>query len=406
MPDHAISAEISAAMSAQTLADLTALRRDLHAHPELGFEEHRTARIVAERLRRAGLEVTTGLGGTGVVGTLRKTSSNAADGKASGNRAILLRADMDALAMTEATGLDYASGVPGKMHACGHDGHTVMLLGAAERLAQTDFSGTVHFVFQPAEEGRGGGAAMVRDGFFERFPVDAAYGLHNAVDFPLGQVAAVEGPQLASSDSWTVTFRGIGTHGAKPHNGRDALTAAGAFLAQIHNIVAHEVDPLQTAVISACALSAGDFNALNVIPAEVRIGGTARSYAPEVRDQLEEAIGRYARGVALSYGIEADYTFLRRIAPVVNAAAPTEVARRAVIRALGQDALTTRRDPVMAGDDFSEFGSRVPGCYVHLGMGPMRPGSGQHHGTNYDFNDACIPAGVAFWCAVVAEELG
>ncbi|ARO14663.1 hippurate hydrolase protein [Ketogulonicigenium robustum] len=376
-------------------ADLTALRRDLHTHPELGFEEHRTSKIVAERLAAAGLQVTLGLGGTGVVGTLRKGT---------GNRAILLRADMDALAMTEVTGLPYASLTPGKMHACGHDGHTVMLLGAAEEMTKRDFSGTVHFVFQPAEEGRGGGAAMVRDGFFDQFPVDAAYGLHNAVDMPLGAIAAVEGPQLASSDRWRVTFRGMGTHGAKPHNGRNPMTAAGLFLAQVHNIVAQEVNPLKTAVISACAMHAGDFEALNVIPAEAAIGGTARSYDPAVRDYLEEAIGRHARGIAASLGIAVDYTYTRGISAVVNEAAPTEVARRAAARALGSDAVITANDPVMAGDDFSEFGMRVPGCYAHLGMGPMRPG-GQHHGTNYDFNDECIPAGVAWWCAVVEEEL-
>ncbi|MBT9384997.1 amidohydrolase [Pseudooceanicola sp. CBS1P-1] len=383
-------------MDADTLAELSALRRDLHAHPELGFEETRTAGIVAARLRAAGIEVTTGLGGTGVVGTLRRGS---------GNRAILLRADMDALAMPEETGLPYASTRPGKMHACGHDGHTTMLLGAAEALAASGaFSGTVHFVFQPAEEGRGGGAAMVADGFFDQFPVDAAYGLHNMPGLDLGVIAAVTGPQLASSDSWTVTFRGIGSHGAKPHQGRDAVTVAGQFLGQVHSIVAREVDPLEPAVISACALEAGDFNALNVIPEVVRIGGTARAYSTTVRDQLEEAIGRHAKGLAASYGIEADYTFTRRIPPVVNAEPPTEAARRAVRATLGADLLRESFPPSTAGDDFAEFGTRVPGCYVWLGMGETRV-NGQHHNRNYDFNDACIPHGVAFWRAIVEEEL-
>ncbi|WP_068118871.1 amidohydrolase [Tropicimonas marinistellae] len=379
------------------LADLTALRRDLHAHPELGFEEHRTSEIVAHRLEAAGLEVTRGLGGTGVVGTLRRGT---------GNRAILLRADMDALAMPEATSLPHASRSPGKMHACGHDGHTVMLLGAAEALAATGgFSGTVHFVFQPAEEGRGGGAAMVADGFFDRFPVEAAYGLHNMPGLDLGMIAAVEGPQLASSDSWKVVFRGIGSHGAKPHQGRDAVTAAGIFLGQVHSIVAREIDPLQPAVVSACALQAGDFAALNVIPDTVRVGGTARAYSPEVRNQLEEAIGRHARGVAAGFGIVADYHFTRRIPPVVNASATTVLAQNAVRKHLGETHLRTTFPASTAGDDFAEFGCRVPGCYVWLGMGETRP-NGQHHNTNYDFNDACIPYGVAFWCAVVREELG
>lgn len=383
-------------MDAGTLADLTILRRDLHAYPELGFEENRTAAIVARRLQDAGFEVTTGLGGTGVVGTLRKGD---------GNRAILLRADMDALAMQEETGLPYASTAAGRMHACGHDGHTVMLLGAADRLADQPFSGTVHLVFQPAEEGRGGANAMIQDGVLERFPVDAAYGLHNMPGLDLGVVAAVEGPQLASSDHWQVTFRGIGSHGAKPHQGRDAVTASAAFLSQVHAVVAREVDPLEPAVVSACAVQAGDFAALNVIPETVRIGGTARAYSATVRDQLEDAIGRHARGAAASFGIEADYVFTRRIPPVVNDAVPTGVARRAVCSALGEANLRTAFPPSTAGDDFAEFGARVPGAYVWLGMGPARD-NGQHHGTGYDFNDACIPHGVAFWCAVVAEELG
>lgn len=382
-------------MDAETLTELTALRRDLHAHPELGFEEHRTAALVADRLRAAGLEVTTGIGKTGVIGTLRRGN---------GNRAIALRADMDALAMPEETGLPYASTSPGRMHACGHDGHTTMLLGAAEAMRDRSFSGTVHFVFQPAEEGRGGGRAMMEDGFLERFPVDAAYGLHNMPGLDLGLVAAVEGPQLASSDSWNVTFRGVGSHGAKPHQGRDAVTAAGVFLTQVHTTVAREVDPLEPAVVSACALAAGDFAALNVIPDTVRIGGTARAYSTTVRNQLEEAIGRHARGVAAGFGIAVEYDFLRRIPPVVNAPTPTAVARRAVQRALGPEALRTQFPPSTAGDDFSEFGTRVPGAYVWLGMGAERK-NGQHHNTNYDFNDACIPHGVAYWCGVIEEEL-
>lgn len=383
-------------MPPDILAELTALRRDLHAHPELGFEEHRTSSIVAERLAAAGIEVTRGLGGTGVVGTLRRGS---------GNRAVMLRADMDALAMPEETGLDYASTVPGRMHACGHDGHTTMLLGAAEALAKDGtFSGTVHFVFQPAEEGRGGGAKMVADGFFDQFPVDAAYGLHNVPGLDLGVIAAAEGPQLASSDSWEVVFRGIGAHGAKPHQGRDAVTASGVFLSQVHSIVAREVDPLEPAVVSACALEAGSFDALNVIPEVVRVGGTARAYSVAVRDQLEEAIGRHARGVASGYGIGADYVFRRRIPPVVNHEVPVAVARAAVRRHLGEALLRETFTPVMAGDDFAEFGTRVPGCYVHLGMGEPRK-NGMHHNTNYDFNDDCIPYGVAFWRAVVEEEL-
>ena len=378
-------------MDRAALDDLAALRRDLHAHPELGFEEHRTAGIVAARLRAAGWTVTEGVGGTGVVGTLRKGEG----------RAILLRADMDALAMTEPPGRPHGSTAPGRMHACGHDGHTAMLLGAAKRIAGMAFAGTVHLVFQPAEEGRGGAAAMVADGLLDRFPVDAVYGLHNMPGLALGVIAAVEGPQLASSDSWEVTFRGRGSHGAKPHQGRDAVSAAGVFLAQLPGIVAREVDPLDAAVVSACALHAGDFAALNVIPPEVRIGGTARAYSAPVRDHLEAAIGRQARGVAASWGIEADYAFRRRISPVINAPGPVAVARRAVVSALGEGALRTEFPPSTAGDDFAEFGSRVPGAYVWLGMGDGAP----HHSQDYDFVDACMTAGIAWWCGVVACEL-
>lgn len=376
-----------------SLDDLTALRRDLHAHPELGFEETRTARIVAERLEAAGLEVHRGLGGTGVVGTLRRGQ---------GNGAVALRADMDALAMPEKTGLPWASTAPGRMHACGHDGHTVMLLGAAERLAsEGGFDGTVHFVFQPAEEGRGGAKAMLDEGFLRLFPVDHVFGLHNMPGLDPDQIAVVDGPQLASSDSWGVTFRGTGTHGAKPHLGRDPVTAAGQFLAALHSIVAREVDPLQPAVISACALSGGDFEALNVIPDEVRIGGTARAYAPEVRDQLEAAIGRLASGIAAAMGVAADYRFTRRIPPVVNDAATACLARAAAARA---GRMLDSFPPSTAGDDFAFFSAEVPGTYVWLGNGPARDGA-LHHNTGYDFCDGAIPTGVAFWVEVVREAL-
>ncbi|TFL18062.1 amidohydrolase [Jannaschia formosa] len=373
------------------LDDLVALRRDLHAHPELGFEEERTSALVAARLEAAGIAVRR-FAGTGVVGTLTR-----GEGKRIG-----LRADMDALAMPETGTPPWASKNPGRMHACGHDGHTVMLLGAAEHLAREGgFAGTVHFVFQPAEEGRGGAAAMFADGLLAACPMDAAYGLHNMPGLDPDQIAVVEGPQLASSDSWHVTFRGEGTHGAKPHLGRDAVTAAGHFLAQLSTVTAREVDPLQPAVVSACAMEAGDFDALNVIPDAVRIGGTARAYEPGVRDQLEAAIGRLARGVAEGFGIAADYRFIRRIAPVVNDPGATAAARVAAERA---GRLVPRFPPSTAGDDFAEFSSRVPGCYVWLGNGPARDGA-LHHNGRYDFDDRAIPTGVRYWVELVREVL-
>ncbi|PZM16083.1 M20 aminoacylase family protein [Rhizobium tubonense] len=381
--------------TAGELTFLTALRRDLHAHPELGFEEERTSTIVANLLAEAGIAVHRGLAKTGVVGTLQVGN---------GTRVIGLRADMDALAMPEKADRPYSSTVPGKMHACGHDGHTAMLVGAARRLAATrNFSGTVHFIFQPAEEGRGGARRMVEEGLFELFPCDAVYGLHNMPGLATDEMAVVEGPQLASSDSWRVTFRGTGTHGAKPHLGKDPITAAATFLSSLQTIVGRVVDPLQPAVVSTCSLQAGNPEALNVIPDTVEIGGTARAYTSEVRDQLEQEIGRLARGTAVMFGMEVDYEFERRISPVVNDPDATARALAAATAVFGKKVLT-RFPPSTAGDDFSFFAENAPGCYVWLGNGPAVDGA-LHHNTAYDFNDDAIASGVAFWTALVEQEL-
>ena len=374
---------------------LVALRRDLHAHPELGFEEIRTSNIVAGLLEEAGLDVHRGLAETGVVGTLRAGT---------GGRTIGLRADMDALAMPETADRPYASTIPGRMHACGHDGHTAMLIGAARALAQSrNFSGTVHFIFQPAEEGRGGARRMVEEGLFQKFPCDAVFGLHNMPGLDVDEIAVVEGPQLASSDSWLVTFRGTGTHGAKPHLGRDPVTAAGSFLAALQTIVGRVVDPLQPAVVSACSVRAGDPQALNVIPDIAEIGGMARAYSPEVRDQLEAEIGRLATGTAAMFGIAAEYRFIRRIPPVINEADTTARALAAAREVFGQK-VRTAFPPSTAGDDFAFFAHEAPGCYVWLGNGPAQDGA-LHHNTAYDFNDAAIENGVRFWTRLVEREL-
>ncbi|MEM9248831.1 MAG: amidohydrolase [Pseudomonadota bacterium] len=379
-------------LDAPHLANLIDLRHRFHANPELGFEEVETAAQVADRLRAAGWDVATGIGGTGVVGTLRR-----GDGPS-----ILLRADMDALAMPEVATPPYASRHPGRMHACGHDGHMVMLLGAAEVLAQSGgFAGTVHAVFQPAEEGRGGAKAMIEDGLLDRFPAEMAFGLHNMPGLATDEIAVVEGPQLASSDSWLCTFQGTGTHGAKPHLGRDPITAAATFLSQMQSIPGREVDPLEPAVLSACALEAGDFDALNVIPDAVRIGGTARAYSAAVRTQLETALERLAKGIAKAHGLDAEYRFIRRIPPVVNAAAPVEIARQAA-RSVGR--LRPTFPPSTAGDDFAEFSERMPGCYAWIGNGPAVDGA-LHHNGRYDFADAAILTGVAYWVALVRAAL-
>ena len=374
------------------LASLIALRRDLHKHPELGFEEVRTAGVVSKHLRHLGLDVTEGLAGTGVVGSLYN-----GDGRSVG-----LRADMDALAMSETGTPPWASQTPGKMHACGHDGHTTMLLGAAEALVGAPPPGTVHFIFQPAEEGRGGARSMVEEGLFDRFPCDMVFGLHNMPGLATDQMAVVSGPQLASSDSWWVTFRGTGTHGAKPHLGRDPITAAGYFLTGLQSITGRVVDPLQPAVISACSLGAGDEKALSVIPNSARIGGTARAYTTGVRDQLECEIGRLAKGSAMAMGVEADYEFIRRIPPVVNDIDATTVALEAA-RTVSADVLT-EFPPSTAGDDFAFFAEEAPGAYVWLGNGPALDGA-LHHNTGYDFNDDAIGTGVAFWTEVARRAL-
>jgi amidohydrolase len=377
------------------IASLVALRRDLHAHPELGFEEERTSAIVRAFLADCGLDVHFGMGRTGVVGTLHGTG----DGPS-----IALRADMDALAMPETADRPHCSKVPGKMHACGHDGHTAMLLGAARILSRLrNLAGTVHFVFQPAEEGRGGAQAMVDDGLFERFRIDRFYGLHNMPGIPLGQMAVVPGVQLASSDRWEVTFRGVGTHGGKPHLGLDPIVAGGQFLSSMQTIVSRGTDPVDTAVVSACAVAGGDFEALNVIPDMIRIGGTARAYSHGVRARLEKDIGRVASGVAAANGIEADYAFHRLMPPVINDGETTERALAAQAT-FGAANIMTQFPPSTAGDDFAIFSSLVPGAYVWLGNGPAEDGA-LHHNTRYDFNDEAIVHGVKFWTTLAAREL-
>lgn len=390
-----ISIGMKESVSADELAFLTELRHDLHAHPELGFEEKRTCAKVVECLQAADIQIHQGLAGTGVVASIRAGSGTASIG---------LRADMDALAMSEVAQRPWQSTVAGKMHACGHDGHTVMLLGAALELARSKrFSGTVHCIFQPAEEGRGGAARMVQEGLFEQFPCDRVFGLHNMPGLAIDEMAVVNGPQLASSDSWRITFTGVGTHGAKPHLGRDAVTAAGHFLTALQTLPARVVDPLEPAVVSACSVHAGDPEALNVIPDNVEIGGTARAYTPEVRDQLEEGIGQLASGIAATFGIKVNYDYIRRIPPVVNDADTTALALKAAM-AVSSRGVRTDFPRSTAGDDFAFFSQDIPGCYVWLGNGPAVDGA-LHHNTSYDFNDDAISTGINYWVKLVEQVL-
>ncbi|WP_431283802.1 M20 aminoacylase family protein [Humitalea sp. 24SJ18S-53] len=378
---------------------MTAWRRDIHAHPELGFEETRTAALVAAELRAAGIAVTEGIAGTGVVGTITGRP---------GNRSIGLRADMDALAMQEVTGADYASTVPGKMHACGHDGHTAMLLGAAKHLAanRDGFSGTVHLIFQPAEESLGGAMRMIEEGLFDRFPVDAVYGLHNLPGLPLGTIAVPKGPVLASSDTWEVVFTGRGSHGAKPHQGTDATLAAAQFITALHTIVSRDLDPLRTAVASVGHMAAGSARAPNVIPSEVHLAGTARALAAPERDLLERRIGEIAQGCAAMLNVACAYRYIRRLPPTVNHAAQAAIAHRAAVLGLGAENARDDHPPITAGEDFAEMLLARPGVYAWLGTGDPPHPDGQHHNPHFDFVDAALAHGAAWWCSVVEAELG
>jgi amidohydrolase len=381
-------------------SELTAIRRDIHAHPELGLEEVRTAALVAAKLREWGVDVTERVGKTGVVGTVR--------GRKPGQRAIGLRADMDCLALTETTGLPYASTTPGQMHACGHDGHTTMLLGAARYLAENpDFSGTVHLIFQPAEEGRGGAVAMLADGLFERFPCDAIYGLHNTPGLPVGQFATRKGPMMAAGDRWSVTFRGTGGHGgSSPHLATDVTVVAGYFLLGLQSIVGRNIASADQAVISVGYLAGGSAEALNVMPAEVTVGGTARSYTTEVRDVLETRLRELAASLAAAQRCTAEVTYLRKGTPVVNHDEQVDVAIAAATALVGAANVDGNVRPSTGGEDFASMLLQRAGAFMRIGNGKQADGSfAALHTPKFDFNDEVIPLGVAYWISLVKQEL-
>ena len=380
------------------IARLTALRQDIHRHPETAFEEHRTSDIVASRLTDLGIEIHRGLGGTGVVGTLK--------GKHPGQRVIALRADMDALFIEEQTGLPYASEVPGKMHACGHDGHTTMLLGAAEKLAaDPDFAGTVHFIFQPAEEGLGGARVMIEDGLFDLFPCDAVYGVHNAPKEPLGRVKTRPGAFMAAGDTWEVIFEGTGGHGAMPHAATDPTVPAGQFVAALSQIISRKVPATESAVISVGHIAAGDYNSPNIIPSRVVVRGTARSYTPGIRNVLETAIGSFAESCAAPHDTTARLIYTRRYPPLINSADEVDIAVAAASETVGAEAVDPMAPLAGGSEDFSFLLERVPGAYVMIGNGDG-PDAAFVHTPKYDFNDALIPIGVAYWINLVHSELG
>ena len=386
---------------ARHLPALVALRRDIHAHPELGMEETRTAALVATELRALGLETTEGVGRFGVVATLR--------GRRPGQGAIGLRADMDALALTEQTGLPYASTHAGRMHACGHDGHTAMLLGAARVLAEDpDFAGTVHFIFQPAEEGRGGAQAMLKDGLFERFPCDAVYGMHNMPGIPVGHFALRTGPLMAGSGRWVVTFRGSGGHGGNaPHVANDLAVAQATFVQALQGIVSRNVPAIESAVISVGHIAAGTKESLNVMPAELVIGGTMRAFNAGMQALLERRIREVAELSAAMQGASAEATLWWNAAPLLNHPRETDAMASAARALVGAAAVDEETQPVTGGEDFAFMLQAKPGAFVFLGGGSAP--DGQVHGLHtplYDFNDAALPHGVAFWVELVRRELG
>ncbi len=381
---------------ADLLPELVTLRRDLHAHPELAFEETRTAGIVAAALRLLGLEVHEGLAGTGVVGTLRHGP---------GTRTVGLRADMDALPIAEQSRLAHASRHAGVHHACGHDGHTAMLLGAARQLARTRrFEGTVHFIFQPAEEGRGGARVMIEQGLFERFPCDAVYALHNWPELALGQARTRPGPIMAAADRFDIVLRGRGGHAAQPHRTPDVLLAAGQLVVQLNTIVSRRIDPAESAVLSVTRVAGGSSH--NVLPAEATVTGTVRSFEPQVQDRIEAALRDAAAGVALSHGVEADVAYHRYYPATVNGAAQAQLALEAASAAGLQAGMAPR--PAFTSEDFAFFLRERPGAYLWLGQGRAAAGEDGDrplHHPCYDFNDDALPHGVRWFCEVAERSL-
>ena len=371
------------------------LRRDIHAHPELGFDEHRTAALVADKLRQWGYEVHTGLGVTGVVGTLRK-------GK--GTRSLGLRADMDALPMQEAPGKAWGSTYAGRMHACGHDGHTAMLLAAAQAMAEsTEFDdGTLHLIFQPAEEGAGGAVRMMQDGLFERFPCDAVFAMHNLPGVAAGQLVFREGAAMASSDYATITLQGRGGHGAMPHLAQDPLVAAASVVMALQTIVSRNVDPQQMAIVTVGALHAGQAN--NVIADQAVLELSVRALDPHVRTLLEQRIRELVQAQAQSFGVQATVDWREGYCVLVNAPAETELARRVGAQLLGETRITRQGPALTASEDFAFMLQRVPGSYLFIGNGEHNgPGGCSVHNPHYDFNDDILAIGAAYWQALVKE---
>ena len=375
-------------------ADMRGWRHHIHAHPETAFEETATSAFVADNLRSFGLEVHTGLAGTGVVGVLRNGRSKAALG---------LRADLDALHIQEKSGVAHASKNEGKMHACGHDGHTTMLLGAARAMAQRkNFDGTVYFIFQPAEENEGGGRVMVEQGLFERFPMQAVYGMHNWPELPVGKIALRAGPLMGAYDIFEIIATGRGAHAAMPHLGRDPMPYAAHVINALQTIVARNIHPLESGVVSVTQVHGGD--TWNVIPQEVVLRGTVRTFQPAIQDLIERRMGEIVAGLAATFDMAATLRYERRYPATINTPEETRHALAAATALVGADNVDTDPMPSMGSEDFAFMLQAKPGCYVWLGGG-RGPGTPNLHNPHYDFNDDALAVGASYWVTLAEAQL-
>ncbi len=382
-------------------AEMATLRRDIHAHPELCFKEVRTAEVVAQKLTEWGIPIHRGLGTTGVVGSVKNGTSN---------RAIGLRADMDALPMQEFNTFPHASQHPGKMHACGHDGHTAMLLAAAQHLAQhRNFDGTVYLIFQPAEEGGGGAREMIKEGLFEQFPMDAVFGMHNWPGGQVGQFAASAGPVMASSNDFCITIKGKGGHAAMPHNALDPVPVACQMVLAFQTIISRNTRPIDAGVVSVTMVHAGEAN--NVIPDSVALRGTVRTFTVEVLDRIEQRMRQIAEHTCAAFEATCEFEFVRNYPPTINSAKEAELARRIMASIVGEDQVRVQ-EPTMGAEDFSFMLQAKPGCYSFIFNGDgahreMGHGGGPCllHNPSYDFNDDLIPLGATYWVRLAEEWL-
>ncbi|MED5622187.1 M20 aminoacylase family protein [Ideonella sp. BN130291] len=376
--------------------ELTAFRRDLHAHPEIGFEEHRTAHRVVEALRACGIDqIHTGIGRTGVVAIIEGRSARS-------GRSIGLRADMDALPMTEENEFAWRSSTRGLMHGCGHDGHVTMLVGAARHLASTrHFDGRVVLIFQPGEEGFAGAKAMIDDGLFDRFPVQSVYAMHNWPQLPAGTIGVNAGPMMAASDRIDITVHGRGGHGAHPYLTIDPVLVAAHIITAAQSLVSRNVNPLDAAVVSLCALQAGDLNAMSVIPRECRLTGTVRTFRREVQEMIEERLARLVDSVAMAFGATATLNYQRNYPATINTPAEAQFAGDVAASLVGEDKVVRNLPPSMGAEDFSFMLQTRPGAYLRLGQGGE--GGCYLHNSRYDFNDEVLPLGAALF-ATLAER--